>query len=134
MNTKIQVLNSVDLENISGGMCTSSESCYGSSRLYDGSFRLYDGSSFNSENLKDFNDFLNGLVQPFGFVYNGNKNFRFVGNISKNIGNFSPAFYKNDSTSLRAGFLTAFATVNAVITGAVFGTYKGIKWAVKKIF
>ena len=75
MNTKIQVLNSVDLENISGGMCTSSESCYGSSRLYD-------GSSFNSENLKDFNDFLNGLVQPFGFVYNGNKNFRFVGNIS----------------------------------------------------
>ena len=123
MNTKIQVLNSVDLENISGGMCTSSESCYGSSRLYD-------GSSFNSENLKDFNDFLNGLVQPFGFVYNGNKNFRFVGNISKNIGNFSPAFYKNDSTSLRAGSLTALA----IFTGAIIGTYEGIKWAVKKIF
>ena len=130
MNTKIQVLNSVDLENISGGMCTSSESCYGSSRLYDGSSRLYDGSSFNSENLKGFSDFLKGFAWPFGFVYEEDKGLNF----SYNIGNFSPAFYKNDSTSERAGFLTAFATVNAVITGAVFGTYKGIKWAVKKIF
>ena len=127
MNTKIQVLNSVDLENISGGMCTSSESCYGSSRLYDGSSRLYDGSSFNSENLKDFNDFLNGLVQPFGFVYEGNFSFDFY---PGKIGNFSPAFYKNDSTSERAGSLTALA----IFTGAIIGTYEGIKWAVKKIF
>lgn len=120
MNTKIQVLNSVDLENISGGMCTSSESCYNSSRLYD-------GSSFNSENLKDFNDFLNGLVQPFGFVYEGNFSFDFY---PGKIGNFSPAFYKNDSTSERAGSLTALA----IFTGAIIGTYEGIKWAVKKIF
>ena len=133
MNTKIQVLNSVDLENISGGMEENLENIlwYNSFAKPHDSYGCCKESSRNSENLKDF---LNGLANPFGFVYNGNKNFRFVGNISKNIGNFSPAFYKNDSTSLRAGFLTAFATVNAVITGAVFGTYKGIKWAVKKIF
>ena len=120
MNTKIQVLNSVDLENISGGMYKPLESCGVSSSSCGDSSR-------NSENLKDFDDFLNGLVQPFGFVYEGNFSFDFY---PGKIGNFSPAFYKNDSTSEHAGSLTALA----IFTGAIIGTYEGIKWAVKKIF
>ena len=122
MNTKIQVLNSVDLENISGGMYKPLESCgvsSGSCGVSSGSCGV---SSRNSENLKGFSGFsgfLNGLAKPFGIDYKGNFDFDFC---------------KNSSTSECAGSLTAFATVSAVITGAVFGTYKGIKWAVKKIF
>lgn len=123
MNTKIQVLNSVDLENISGGMYKPLESCGVSS----GSCGV---SSRNSENLKGFSGFsgfLNGLAKPFGISYEENSVFDFY---TDNIGNFSPAFCKNISTSGRAGSLTALA----IFTGAIIGTYEGIKWAVKKIF
>lgn len=120
MNTKIQVLNSVDLENISGGMYKPLESCGVSSSSCGDSSR-------NSENLKDFDDFLNGLVQPFGFGYRESKGFEFTGN---SVVNFSGMFNDWNSTSARAGFLTAFA----IFTGAIIGTYEGIKWAVKKIF
>lgn len=120
MNTEIQVLNSVDLENISGGMYEPFESCGVSSSSCGDSSR-------NSENLKGFSDFLKGLAWPFGISYKGN--FVFY-SYTDNIGNFSPAFCENISTSGRAGFLTAFA----IFTGAIIGTYEGIKWAVKKIF
>lgn len=130
MNTKIQVLNSVDLENISGGMNRNLANAleefnpFGDSEGPSGSCG---DSSRNSENLKGFSDFLKGLAWPFGISYEENSVFDFY---TDNIGNFSPAFCKNISTSGRAGFLTAFA----IFTGAIIGTYEGIKWAVKKIF
>ena len=122
MNTKIQVLNSVDLENISGGMFDPFKSC-------DDSSGSCENSSRNSENLKDF---LNGLANPFGFVYTGGKDFVFVGNYHENVTNFSLVFTNKNGipVSARAGSLTALA----IFTGAIIGTYEGIKWAVKKIF
>lgn len=108
MNTKIQVLNSIDLENISGGMENKTNSL----------------DSNKKKDLGSFSDFLNGLALPFGFGYREGKGFEFVGNFLNCATNFSLVFDKDCPTSERAGSLTAFATVNAVITGAVFGTYK----------
>ena len=129
MNTKIQVLNSVDLENISGGMYKPLESCGVSSGSCGVSCGSCGDSSRNSENLKDF---LNGLANPFGFVYTGGKDFVFVGNYHENVTNFSLVFTNKNGipVSARAGSLTALA----IFTGAIIGTYEGIKWAVKKIF
>ncbi len=131
MNTKIQVLNSVDLENISGGMEENLENIlwYNSFAKPHDSYGCCKESSRNSENLKDF---LNGLANPFGFVYTGGKDFVFVGNYHENVTNFSLVFTNKNGipVSARAGSLTALA----IFTGAIIGTYEGIKWAVKKIF
>lgn len=114
MNTKIQVLNSVDLENISGGMENKTNSL----------------DSNKKKDLGSFSDFLNGLANPFGFFYLEGKGFKFIGNLSRSVVNFSEMFSNLASTSERAGSLTALA----IFTGAIIGTYEGIKWAVKKIF
>lgn len=116
MNTKIQVLNSIDLENIFGG-----------------------GDSGN---------FLNGLTTPFGYCMNNSgisdsdvlKEFKNKGCIKglrylysngfyvQMLGDFSGIF--NGGISERAGSLTAFVGVVFSLVGA----YKGIKWAIKKVF
>lgn len=115
MNTKIQVLNSIDLENISGGV----ENKNKNSESFDDVLKKAEKNSFSN--------FLNGLTSPFGLVYNKNAGFVFI---ESNVVNFSIMFNDFASTSERAGSLTALA----IFTGAIIGTYEGIKWAVKKIF
>lgn len=116
MNTKIQVLNSIDLENIFGGG-DSSNFLNGLTTPFG--YRMDKSGISDFDVLKEFKD--KGCTEGFRSLYSNGFNVRM-------LGNFSGIF--NGGISERAGSLTAFVGVVFSLVGA----YKGIKWAIKKVF
>lgn len=120
MNTKIQILNSIDLEKISGGM--NQDNFLGGLTTPFG-FQMKECKS-DSEVFKELKGkgFIEGLKSLYGNGFS-----------EAYLGDFSGIF-SGEKISERAGALTAFGIVCATVTGTVIGAYKGIKWVAKKIF